>query len=46
MPGRIANTLTEPAVDLARAGGYSFESTDTLLSGFDQNVEAARDAER
>lgn len=44
MPGWIANTLTEPALDLARAGGYSFESTETLLSGFDQNVEAAREA--
>lgn len=44
MPGWIANTLTEPALDLARAGSYSFESTETLLSGFDQNVEAAREA--
>ncbi len=44
IPGWIANTLTEPALDLARAGGYSYQSTEDLLVGFDQNVEAAREA--
>jgi uncharacterized damage-inducible protein DinB len=44
MPGWIAAMLNEGAIDLAAGRGYSFESTETLLSGFDQNVEAARDA--
>ena len=44
MPGWIANTLREPALDLLRAPGYSFETTETLLKGFDENVRAAREA--
>jgi len=46
MPGWIANALRESSLDLAKAGGYSFESTETLLRGFDANVQAARDALR
>lgn len=44
MPGWIANTLRETALDLAGAPGYTFESTDTLLAGFDANVRDARAA--
>lgn len=46
MPGWIASTLREPSLDLAKAGGYSYETTETLLRGFDANVQAARDALR
>jgi uncharacterized damage-inducible protein DinB len=44
MPGWIAQTLREPVLDLAGAGGYSLETTETLLRGFDANVAAARAA--
>src|SRR5690242_5762682 len=44
MPGWIANTLREPHLDLAGAGGYSFEATEVLVGQFDRNVEQARDA--
>ena len=44
MPGWIAQTLSETALDLTKAGGYSNESTDTLLAQFDDNVRAARAA--
>jgi uncharacterized damage-inducible protein DinB len=44
MPGWITNALTETDLDLAQAGGYSFETTETLLAGFDQNVREARQA--
>jgi uncharacterized damage-inducible protein DinB len=44
MPGWIANTLRHTSLDLATAGGYSFEKTGTLLAGFDQNVREARAA--
>jgi uncharacterized damage-inducible protein DinB len=44
MPGWIANTLRETALDLATAPRYSFETTETLLREFDKNVRAARDA--
>jgi uncharacterized damage-inducible protein DinB len=46
MPGWIANTLREPALDLAKAPKYSFESTEALLKEFDGNVRAAREAFR
>ena len=52
MPGWIGQTLKHPALDLAQAGGYSFETTATLLQGFDQGVresvaafKAAKDAD-
>lgn len=44
MPGWIATTLREPQIDLAKAGGYSFETTDVLVREFDKNVAAARAA--
>ena len=46
MPGWIANTVRETALDLATAPKYSFETTATLLAEFDRNVRAARDALR
>lgn len=44
MPGWIAQTLTETSLDLKQAGGYSDESTETLLSRFDEAVTASRAA--
>ena len=44
MPGWIARTLREPEIDLARGTGYSNETTETLLAGFDRNVADARAA--
>jgi uncharacterized damage-inducible protein DinB len=44
MPGWIANTLRETALNLATAPRYSFETTETLLGLFDDNVRAAREA--
>jgi uncharacterized damage-inducible protein DinB len=44
MPGWIANTLTQRELDLLAAPKYSFESTATLLEGFDRNVREARAA--
>jgi uncharacterized damage-inducible protein DinB len=44
MPGWITNALRETELNLARAGGYSFETTATLLSTFDKNVREAREA--
>jgi uncharacterized damage-inducible protein DinB len=41
MPGWIANTASKPDLDLAGAGGYSFEKTETLLATFDKNVRDA-----
>jgi uncharacterized damage-inducible protein DinB len=42
MPGGISTSLREPAIDLAKAAGYSLESTDTLLRMFDANARDAR----
>src|SRR5262245_43119453 len=44
MPGWIVNTLRDPSLDLAKSVGYTFETTETLLQGFDANVAAARKA--
>lgn len=44
MPGWITRTLREPYIDLATGGGYSFETTETLLAMFDENVASARTA--
>lgn len=44
MPGWITQTLREPSLDLAKGGGYSMETTETLLRGFDVNVASARAA--
>jgi uncharacterized damage-inducible protein DinB len=38
----MTNTLREPHIDLATAGGYSFEPTEALLRVFDRNVQQAR----
>src|SRR5207247_10962156 len=52
MPGWIANTVSSTALDLTVAPGYSFETTETLVAGFDRNVHdplaalpAAKDAD-
>jgi uncharacterized damage-inducible protein DinB len=44
MPGWITQAVRSTELDLAKAGGYSFEKTDTLLHGFDKNVREAREA--
>jgi uncharacterized damage-inducible protein DinB len=44
MPGWITNALQEASLDLAKGGRYSFETTETLLAGFDRNVREARAA--
>jgi hypothetical protein len=44
LPGWIGQTLTTADLDLADGGGYSNESTDTLLAQFDENVSKSRDA--
>lgn len=44
MPGWITNALQEASLDLAKAGRYSLETTETLLAGFDRNVREARAA--
>jgi len=46
MPGWIGNTLRQTELDLAGSAGYSFETTETLLAGFDANVREAREALR
>ena len=44
IPGWITSSLHQPHIDLATAGGYSFEETSTLLGVFDRNVKEAREA--
>jgi uncharacterized damage-inducible protein DinB len=44
MPGWIANTLRQTELDLLGAPGYTFETTETLLKGFDANVRDAKEA--
>src|SRR4029450_455239 len=44
MPSWIANGVKEDTLDLATAANYSFETTETLLKGFDDNVRQARAA--
>jgi uncharacterized damage-inducible protein DinB len=44
MPGWIANTVRETALNLEQAPKYSFETTETLLAGFDRNVRDAKEA--
>ena len=44
MPGWIGQTLTSTGLDLASGGGYSVESTETLLRTFDEKVRASRAA--
>ena len=40
----MLTSLQQTELNLATAGGYSFETTATLLAGFDENVRAARAA--
>ena len=44
MPGWIGQTLTTTELDLASGSGYTYETTETLLRMFDENVEASREA--
>jgi uncharacterized damage-inducible protein DinB len=44
MPGWLTNAIRETKLDLAKAGGYSFEKTETLLDVFDRNVRESREA--
>jgi uncharacterized damage-inducible protein DinB len=44
MPGWITNALQEEALDLAVVPKYTFELTETLLRGFDENVQSAQAA--
>lgn len=47
IPGWMTKTLREPTINLAGSGGsggYSFETTETLVRLFDDNVREAREA--
>jgi uncharacterized damage-inducible protein DinB len=44
MPGWITNIVTQTSLDLGASSGYSYESTETLLSLFDKHVGEARGA--
>ena len=44
MPGWLTNALTQPELDLAKAGKYSYEKTEALLATFGRNVAEARRA--
>ncbi len=44
MPGWVTKAARGEDIDLAHAGGYSYEKTETLLTGFDRNVREAREA--
>src|SRR5215510_8328101 len=44
MPGWITNVRETTHLDLAKAGGYSVEKTETLVAAFDKNVREARAA--
>jgi uncharacterized damage-inducible protein DinB len=44
MPGWNTGTMRGTALDLNEFQGYSYEKTDTLLAGFDRDVQEARAA--
>jgi len=44
MPGWLTNTMNTTELNLAGVTGYSFEPTEKLLEGFDQNVREAQEA--
>ena len=44
MPGWIAQTLRERELNLAGQSRYSYETTDTLVKMFDDNVKQAHEA--
>jgi len=43
IPGWITTSLRDTFIDLAAAGGYSFEPTETLVREFDRNAREARE---
>jgi uncharacterized damage-inducible protein DinB len=44
MPAWISGVIQHPKLDLSQGQGYTFETTGTLLDGFDRNVKDARAA--
>ena len=44
MPGWIAQTLRHRELDLKGGAGYSYETTETLVKMFDDNVKQAKEA--
>jgi uncharacterized damage-inducible protein DinB len=44
IPGWISTSLRETEIDLSKGGGYTFETTETLLGLFDNNVRETREA--
>jgi uncharacterized damage-inducible protein DinB len=46
MPGWVTNALRETELNLAGGAGYTYETTETLLTLFDGNVEGAKEAIR
>ena len=44
MPGWITNMATKPELNLAKAPGYSLQSTESLVATFDKLVTEARAA--
>jgi uncharacterized damage-inducible protein DinB len=44
MPGWITQIIQNTELNLGGFAGYSLESTETLLEGFDKNVREAREA--
>jgi uncharacterized damage-inducible protein DinB len=44
MGGWVGQALRETSLDLAQAGGYTYETTETLLRIFDKGVQESRDA--
>jgi len=44
IPGWVANTASQPELDLTKAPGYTFEKTEALVAMFDQNVRDAMKA--
>ena len=44
MPGWVTRTLKDSVLDLGGFAGYSYETTETLLSEFDTHVREARAA--
>jgi uncharacterized damage-inducible protein DinB len=44
MPGWVGQVIRETGLDLAQGGGYTYETTETLLRGFDKAVAESRAA--
>lgn len=44
MPGWQTFTIGKDSIDLGGFGGYSYETTETLLAEFDRNVREGREA--